>query len=137
MSEQLLNPNLIHVAGWTLVHFPWQACLIGLLVGAAGRLLKNHEASWRYGVACAALLAVVLSAVTTVVLLSVHIGPLTPFNFSVSWIESKLPWVYAGWLLGVVGLSLRLAGGWFLVYRLKRLAEPVRVDLQLRVDDQL
>ena len=34
MSEQLLNPNLIHVAGWTLVHFPWQACLIGLLVGA-------------------------------------------------------------------------------------------------------
>ncbi|MBS11439.1 MAG: hypothetical protein CME19_07545 [Gemmatimonadetes bacterium] len=75
MSEQLLNPNLIHVAGWTLVHFPWQACLIGLLVGAAGRLLKNHEASWRYGVACAALLAVVLSAVTTVVLLSVYIGP--------------------------------------------------------------
>jgi len=36
------------------------------------------------------------------------------------WLEARLPWAVAGWLAGVVALSLRLVGGWALVRRMKR-----------------
>jgi len=57
-----------------------------------------------------------------------------PFSLPTTWIESQLPWISVVWMLGVGGLSLRLAGGWFLVNRLKRLAVPVHAALQSRVD---
>lgn len=135
MPDRLFDPQSIHVIGWTLVHFLWQGALIGAGVGVASRLLRRYEASWRYGVACAGLLAMTLSAVVTAAFLSLQQHPIVPFDVSVSWIESQLPFVCVAWCLGVAGLSLRLAGGWLLVYRLKTLAEPVHHGLQVRVDE--
>jgi beta-lactamase regulating signal transducer with metallopeptidase domain len=134
MSDRLLDPQLIHVAGWTLVHFLWQAGLIGLGVGVARRLLRHHEATWRYGVACVGLFAMVVSAFVTASLLSLQENPIVPFSVSVSWVEAQLLWVCIAWCMGVAGLSLRLAGGWLLVYRLKAMADPVHQGLQDRVD---
>ena len=134
MSDHLFDPQMIHVVGWTLIHFMWQAGLIGLAVGVAGYLLRNHQAQWRYSVACAGLLAMTLSAAATASLLSFQQHPIVPFDVSVSWIETQLTWICLAWCVGVGGLSLRLAGGWLLVYRLKSLAEPVHRGLQDRVD---
>ncbi len=135
MPDLLFDPQLIHVAGWTLVHFLWQASLIGLGVGLAKRLLPDHEASWRYGVSCVGLAAMSLAAVITVLALTFSERAIAPFSISVTWIESQLPLIYIAWVMGVVGLSFKLAGGWLLIHRLKRLSEPVHKGLQDRVDE--
>ena len=85
-----LDPQVIHVVGWTLVHSLWQATLIGLGVFFAVRLLRQDRASWRYGVACTGLLAIVASAAVTAFLLSSQQNPVVPFDTSISWVESQL-----------------------------------------------
>ena len=114
MSDYLFDPQVVRVAGWTLVHFLWQAGLIGLAVAAASRLLRHHEAVWRYGVASIGLVAMTLSALITATTLSYQQTTLVPFDVSVSWIESQLGWIYLAWCMGVIALSLKLAGGWWM-----------------------
>lgn len=135
MSDLVFDPQFVRVAGWTLVHFLWQAGLICAGVWVARSLLRHHEAAWRYGVACAGLVAMTLSACVTAFLLARSEPALIPFSLSAGWIERQLPWITFAWVLGVTGLSLRLAGGWFLLHRLKQLADPVHAGLQARVDD--
>jgi beta-lactamase regulating signal transducer with metallopeptidase domain len=112
----------------------WQAALIGLGVALGKRLLRDHEASWRYGLSCVGLLVMALVAAVTALTLIASDQTAAPFSLPVTWIESQLQWIYVAWMMGVTGLSLRLAGGWFLIYRLKRLASPVHLGLQARVE---
>jgi beta-lactamase regulating signal transducer with metallopeptidase domain len=44
-------------------------------------------------------------------------------------LRPALPWLVAGWLAGVLLLSLRLVGGWSVALRLRRRAWPVGPDL--------
>ena len=62
---------LIHVTGWTLVHFVWQGALVGLVAGAALWLLRSASAQTRYVVACAALVAMTAAPIITARLPSV------------------------------------------------------------------
>jgi WD40 repeat protein/beta-lactamase regulating signal transducer with metallopeptidase domain len=55
---------------------------------------------------------------------------------ALGWLENRLAWVVAVWLLGVCLLSLRLLFGWMAIERLKRVGvRPVGGDLRVRVDD--
>jgi beta-lactamase regulating signal transducer with metallopeptidase domain len=63
-----MNPTFDHwvqVAGWTLVHFVWQGGLIALAGAAALRFLRTASAQARYGIACAALAAMLVSPAMT------------------------------------------------------------------------
>ena len=52
------------------------------------------------------------------------------------WLEGRLAWVVAAWLLGVCLFSLRLLVGWVAIERLKRVGvRPVGGDLAPRFDD--
>jgi len=134
MSDLLFDPTYINIAGWTLVHFLWQASLIGVGVWIANRLLRHHEAVWRYGIACVGLAAMFWAALGTAYSLSFTSTSFVPVSLPVSWIQSQLSWIYLAWMMGVTGLTLRLVGGWLLVYRIKCLADPVHNGLRERVE---
>ncbi len=53
-----------------------------------------------------------------------------------NWVEGRLVWVAAGWLLGVCLLSVRLLVGWAAIERLKRVGvHPITGDLLARLDN--
>ena len=148
--EQMLGNELAQAAGWTLLHFVWQGCLIALLPFVVRTLSTRQAARLRYGTACLALL---LMAVTPPITFSLLRGPGAPAgglmlnsertldglssgrwisttsleSFSPSWLETIeagvspwLPWLTVAWLCGVFFLSLRLAGGLFYTQRLRK-----------------
>jgi len=45
-------------------------------------------------------------------------------------VVSLFPWLVAGWLTGVLLLALRACGGWLVLGRLRRSAEPVGAELE-------
>jgi len=49
------------------------------------------------------------------------------------YLEASLPWAIAGWMIGVVALSMRLLLGFVGVYRWRRHLEPLPEDLCQRV----
>ncbi|MBN1419506.1 MAG: HEAT repeat domain-containing protein [Planctomycetes bacterium] len=53
-----------------------------------------------------------------------------------SWVSPALPWIVAGWALGVLVLSIRLLGGWILANRMKtRGVHPASDRLVRALDD--
>ena len=165
--QSMLHHDVVQTAGWALLHFLWQGCLIGLLLFCAQVLGARQSAQMRYRSACAALLLMALAPLVT---MNVLRGPsvvnttlaqrLEPFQtdrwstatsfeaFTPSWpsilnekIQHWLPWIMAGWLCGVCLLSLRLVGGVFYTRRLtRRGTAPVDPEWQerlLRVCQQL
>lgn len=57
--------------GWTLVHFLWQGAVIAFIYGAARAALRGRPATWRYGAGCAALAAMALLPVLTLMRIEV------------------------------------------------------------------
>ncbi|HEU0004385.1 MAG TPA: M56 family metallopeptidase, partial [Terriglobia bacterium] len=145
--ELMPGKDLAQAAGWTLLHFVWQGCLIALLPFIAQALSPRQSARLRYGTACLALL---MMAVTPLITFSLLQGPVAPASglvlnpeplpasppsgrwgsttpldsFSPSWLEARvtpwLPWLTVAWLCGVFFFSLRLAGGFFYTQRLTK-----------------
>src|SRR5689334_16638580 len=65
--------TLIHLVGWTLVHFIWQGALVALAADGALRLYHNRSANARYVIACLALAAMLASPLITArVLMASH-----------------------------------------------------------------
>src|SRR5689334_9106010 len=64
--EMLLTKPLLQALGWALVHFVWQGALVALLYAGLATLLRRRAASLRYGVACAAMLLMLVLPVATV-----------------------------------------------------------------------
>ncbi|MGO9463572.1 MAG: hypothetical protein ACLQIB_48060 [Isosphaeraceae bacterium] len=53
-----------------------------------------------------------------------------------NWLEDRLVWVAAGWLLGICLLSVRLLVGWAAIERLKRVGvHPITDDLWARLEN--
>ena len=148
--ELMLGNELAQAAGWTLLHFVWQGCLIALLPFVVRALSTREAAQLRYGTAC---LGLVMMAVTPPITFSLLEGPGSPASgptlnlerlpaspssgrwisatsldsFSPSWLQAIdagispwLPSLTIAWLCGVFSLSLRLAGGLFYTQRLKK-----------------
>jgi beta-lactamase regulating signal transducer with metallopeptidase domain len=148
--ELMLGNELAQAAGWTLLHFVWQGCLIALLPFIVRALSTRQSAQLRYGAACLALL---MMAVTPPITFSLLEGPSSPASgtmlnlerlpaspssgrvssatppdsFSPSWLQAIdagispwLPSLTIAWLCGVFFLSLRLIGGLFYTQRLRK-----------------
>ncbi len=137
----------ISVAGWTLVHFVWEGCVLLVLALVVLRLCRQTTAAVRYSVAGAAL-ALMLAApiATAVVLTRPDVEPSTlertrsafslsesqastpsgfwpvvvPTAATVALVERSLPMVVIAWLCGVGLLLIRVGGGLWRVHRLRR-----------------
>jgi beta-lactamase regulating signal transducer with metallopeptidase domain len=149
----LESPSAQRLA-WTLLHFLWQGTLLGLAAWAAFTFLRRQRPQFRYLVGCAFLLACLGSAILTYLLLapplqtpgqSMGLATLpsgfpeiqarliatleaTSSGASLPWqarLQPYLPWILAAWAVGVFLLSLRTAGGWLWLRRLKAAATPV------------
>lgn len=134
--------------GWTLVHFLWQGAAIALLYRVFDLALARRSANARYVLALAALFAMFAVALATLGYeeSSLHpagalaTGTAAPARWasvpaaamnagaaSISAVQAArrlllsraLPWLDLLWLVGVVFLTLRALGGWWLLRRLR------------------
>ncbi|MCP5115592.1 MAG: GWxTD domain-containing protein [bacterium] len=123
----------LQAVGWSILHSLWQGALIALLVAASQ--LTMSSARLRYGLACAGLALLLLAPVATFSYLNG--GPAQEFVGSTvagsamrpgaepvgpaaaaSWrsvVEPTLPWLVGLWACGVVVLSARSLGAWWLL----------------------
>lgn len=129
--------------GFTLVHFCWQAAVLAGLYKLIDILAPNMRNASRYVLGLAALIAMAALAGATFVyevlrLTPDAVAPVSGHGQAVSTsllpaigadtvltMRALLPWLDAAWLLGVIGLSLRMLGGLWLIHRLKAAAQPV------------
>jgi beta-lactamase regulating signal transducer with metallopeptidase domain len=135
--------------GWTLLHFCWQAAAIAFVYWLADVGWAKASSQTRYLLALAAMLLMFASALATfgfeelrgypgrssspgsfssatlalveksipadLTLTADATSAKAPLNF-----DRMLPWLDFAWLLGVVVLSARTIGGWWLIQRLRR-----------------
>ena len=130
LSDWLSQP-VAHRLGWALVHSLWQGVLAAALFGLLRIVLRRHSARARYVAGCFVLLAVALAPAVTFLTMSgqargsagtgLHLergqsfletpaffsaldfgrtapGPLARAFEILEWL---LPWLVAGWTIGV------------------------------------
>ena len=146
---QWFTPDVLRALGASLLHFLWQGAALAVL--AAVGVAIARRASTRYAIGVAALALMVAAPVVTFSLLlqpdrpidlpqaanvpmfahtanlaSQHLAAVTPGGFS----SGSLPTAFVEiWFIGVLLFSLRTAGGFFLVARLRRReSHPVQSD---------
>ncbi len=135
-----ISPETMQVLGWTLVHFLWQGAVLAALLWFA--LAAIRSASGRYVASVIVLVLMLVAPVFTFVSLvgetgetndapnarlvhSISTSAMTATPASSQETRSSAgtnitPWLVEGWLIGVVALSLRSAGGMLLLARLRR-----------------
>lgn len=142
--------NLVERLGWTLVHFVWEGALVALLLAMAMWLAKRDSARTRYTAACFAMAVLAAAPALTFWLLGPDAAlPLLQGDNSggSAWTDGKaflyrenafgdlLPWLVRFWLVGVLILSLRLAGTLLHLERWRRHhTRPPDEAWQARVD---
>jgi D-alanyl-D-alanine endopeptidase (penicillin-binding protein 7) len=139
-----MNP-LIDSIGWTLLHFVWQGALLGAATAAALWLLRRAHPSYRYNVACAALLACVLWPAAELSLrlqggnmitaqmrfadaLLVDVAGVGTGGLIV-WLQAQILFIVAFWAVCAALLTVRLAAG---LLWLGRLGGPPGSDAVLQ-----
>ncbi|QNQ11335.1 M56 family metallopeptidase [Sphingomonas alpina] len=136
---------------WTLIHFCWQAAAIALVHGAVDRSLSGISSRARYGLALAAMLAMVGAAIVTLVhqemlarvaalsaiipiagqgvaLADMAMDAGAGFRQVSAWFPTNgalLFWLDMAWLAGVSLQSVRAIGGWIVLRRLVGAADMV------------
>ncbi|TAM61840.1 MAG: TonB family protein [Rhodanobacter sp.] len=130
------------VIGWALVHFVWQATLLGLVYAAVRAALPRGEARYRFGMAM--LLALALCPLLTIgrlpetapstrqiavetVMPAVIVHGVAAGN-AWAWdvrLDALLPWLVLAWLSGVLLLSVRAWRQWLKLKVLVNMAESM------------
>src|SRR3989440_197601 len=139
-----ISPELLRTLGWTLLHFLWQGAGLAALFAVGAAVCRSAPA--RYGLAVGALVLMMVSPVITFTWLSWQANPVvqTGAEGASTWAGtstqnatalsgSRAPvvasrteqpmamlWLVEAWFLGVLLLSLRTAGGLFLIERMRR-----------------
>src|SRR5215475_4551580 len=157
--SQWLAPDVLRNLGLALSHFVWQGAAIAALAAAA--LAVARKASARYTIGVAALTLMFAAPVITFFVLSdsgyapnvrprlalvaagnvanlkVHQNPKAPpAEPTVPVDVSVMNWLVTVWFAGVLLFSLRTAGGFFVVARLRRRdSHPVSAELRARCSD--
>ncbi|PYU83810.1 MAG: hypothetical protein DMG51_11515, partial [Acidobacteria bacterium] len=146
--------EVLRTLGWTLLHFIWQGAGLAALFAVATAVCRNAPA--RYALAVSALVLMMVSPVITFTWLRVQSNPavrtgaggastwagtftrnaialsssLAPVAESPSVQPSAMLWLVEAWFLGVLLLSLRTAGGLFLIERMRQKeVKPVEREL--------
>jgi bla regulator protein BlaR1 len=140
--NSIISENLINAIGWTIIHSLWQCAAAAVGLAAVMFFLRKSSAGTRYLVGVMALMLVlVMSAVTFVSIYqpgmtgitaagedgsqlvltgaAANQGNVTLNAFFKNYFNRHLPLVVTVWMLGVLVLVLRLAGGYLYNQRLK------------------
>lgn len=150
-----ISPEVMRTLGWTLLHFIWQGAALAALFAAAVAACRSAAA--RYAVAVATLVLMMAAPAITFTWLYRDSNPAVrsgaqvvypmagtaarhaaaPSGAPAAEVRSEQPvamlWLVELWFLGVLVLSLRTAGGLFLLERMRRREiQPVGRDLYLR-----
>jgi D-alanyl-D-alanine endopeptidase (penicillin-binding protein 7) len=116
--------GFVEALGWALVQFVWQGAAIGGGTALLLLLLRHARPQSRYLVACAALFLCPVLTLSDVYRYSTLQGSspdlLNPFEaprqaFDLALVpmtrQHVLAWIVAVWVVGVAGMTVRLAGG--------------------------
>jgi beta-lactamase regulating signal transducer with metallopeptidase domain len=152
-----ISPEVLRTLGWTLLHFIWQGAGLAALFAVATAVCRSAPA--RYALAVSALVLMMVSPVITFTWLRAQSNPavrtgaggaatwagtstrkaialsssLAPVAESRTVQPSAMLWLVEAWFLGVLLLSLRTAGGLFLIERMRRKeVKPVGRELYER-----
>src|SRR3989454_2916112 len=152
-----ISPEVLRTLGWTLLHFIWQGAGLAALFAVGAAVCRS--ASARYALAVGALVLMLVSPVITFTWLRAQTNPAvqTGAEGATTWAGtstrnatalsgSRAPlagsrteqpmgmlWLVEAWFLGVLLLSLRTAGGLFLIERTRRKEiKPVGAELYAR-----
>jgi beta-lactamase regulating signal transducer with metallopeptidase domain len=152
-----ISPEVLRTLGWTLLHFLWQGAGLSALFAVASAV--SRSASARYALAVGALVLMLVSPVVTFTWLHAqanqavgtgaegamtwaststqHATALSRSRAPVAGTQSEpamgMLWLVEAWFLGVLLLSLRTAGGLFLIERMRRKEiRPVAAELYAR-----
>ena len=152
-----ISPEVLRTLGWTLLHFIWQGAGLAALLAVATAVCRSSTA--RYALAVSALVLMMVSPVITFTWLRAPANPavrtgaggastsagtstrnaialsssLAPVAESRTVQPSAMLWLVEAWFLGVLLLSLRTAGGLFLIERMRRKeVQPVGGELYER-----
>src|SRR5437773_4876531 len=139
-----ISPELLQALGWTLLHFVWQGAALAALFVVTNALCRR--ATTRYALAVIALALMMAAPLITLAGLmrqkdpavgygapgasalavkpvegvSVAAGPGAPAPEAPAPQPAGILWCVEAWFLGVLLLSLRTAGGLFLVEKMRR-----------------
>src|SRR6266436_2599363 len=139
-----ISPEVLRTLGWTLLHFLWQGAGLAALFAVARAVCRS--ASARYALAVGALVLMMASPIVTFTWLRAQANPAvrngaggaaawagTSTQNATALSSSRAPvaesraehpmamlWLVEAWFLGVLLLSLRTAGGLFLIERMRR-----------------
>jgi len=124
------------LVGMTLVHFIWQGAAIALVLAASLRFARDPRI--RYGMACAAMSAMLVSVAVTLAVFwpdrVVMVRSSTLFNPPASLgagspnldhAPGVLPYLVVIWIAGAVCVGLYRFGGWMLAVRMRRLSRRI------------
>ena len=153
-----ISPEVLRTLGWTLLHFLWQGAGLAALFAVASAVCRS--ASARYALAVGALVLMLASPVVTFMWLHAQANPAVrtgaegamtgaamstqnataPSGSHAAMIAGTrsepatgMLWLVEAWFLGVLLLSLRTAGGLFLIERMRRKEiRPVAAELYAR-----
>ena len=151
-----ISPEVLRTLGWTLLHFIWQGAGLAALFAVATAVCRSAPA--RYALGVSALVLMMVSPVITFTWLRAQSNPavrgaggastwagtstrnaivlsssLAPVAESPSVQPSAMLWLVEAWFLGVLLLSLRTAGGLFLIERMRQKeVKPVGRELYER-----
>ena len=64
------DSNVAELVGWSLLHFLWQGALIALVVWGALALVTSKKPNIRYAISCCGLLAMAISPIVTMYVIS-------------------------------------------------------------------
>ena len=141
MLELLDSLPWLPALGWALLNFVWQGALIGLLIAGALRLLAQAPARHRYlvcGLGLLWCLALPLSACWQAWAAAPgELEQALEFSSELLWMQALtelMPQVVLAWGVGVLLMSLRLAGGLWWVRGLRREACPAPAAWQVRLE---
>ena len=137
--------GVLHLLGWSLLHFIWQAAVLALALGAILPAARHASAQFRYAVSCGALALMAIcplltfaylastaddTAFESVIVVRAHAASATPISgwpFTAASLLERLaaaadramPWILAAWILGVLVLLARAIVASASVRRLK------------------
>ena len=136
----LISPQLTHALGWTLLHFIWQGLALAAICAALMAICRS--ASMRYAIALGTLSLMLAAPVVTFALLArpesasaISSAPVSHAAMNGTALPSAnlipqiaqsplrpnlLLWLVETWFGGVVVFSLRSAGGFFVIERMRR-----------------
>ena len=142
--SQWLAPDVLRALGLSLAHFIWQGAAIAAIAAAAMAVARKSSARYAIGVSALALMmaapvvtylvlhqsesfaaetAIAVSPSTPVLLHAAHtaaLQPPAPLAANPVFAGNALNWFVTAWFAGVLLFSLRTAGGFVLVARLRR-----------------